>query len=76
MERVEPGGASEPFAAILPSLEEVAAGIALPEDALEAAPQELLVAELRRVPPAPAIIPQEPESRLAKRFVHHHFGEG
>jgi hypothetical protein len=76
MERVEPGGASEPFAAILPSLEEVAAGIALPEDALEAAPQELLVAELRRVPPAPAIIPQEPESWLAKRFVHHHFGEG
>ena len=74
MERVEPGGAGERFASVLSRLEEVPAGIALAQDALEAAAQKLLVAQLRCVPPVAAMIAQEPQRRLVKGFVHHRVG--
>ena len=71
VECVKPSGARECLAAILADLEEGSAGIALPQDALEAAPQELLVTELRGVSPVTAIISQQPQRRLEKRFIHH-----
>ena len=58
MERVEPSGAGQRFAPILTGLEEVPAGIALAEHALETTPQELFVTELRGVPPVAAVVAQ------------------
>ena len=64
MERVEPRGAGQRLAAILPVLDEVAAGIEVAQDALETAPQKLFVTEFRGVPPVTAVVAKEPESRL------------
>ena len=76
MQGVKPGAPRQRLAAILANLQEVAAGIALPQDPLEPATQELLVAELRRVPPLPAIFVQEPQRRLEKGVIDQQIAEG
>ena len=66
MERIEPGGAGERFAGVLPTLEEVASGVAVAEDPQEAPAQELCIAEFQGVPPASAVVSQQPEGWLEK----------
>jgi len=76
VEGIEPGGPGQRFAAVLTGLQEVAARIAVPEDALHAAAQKLFVRELRGVPPAAAVVVQDPQGRLDERLGHRHAGEG
>ena len=70
MQRIEPGRTGQRFAPILAGLEEVAAGIAAAEDAEQTSAHERFVAEFRRVPPMAAVMAQQPEGWLEKRFVH------
>lgn len=76
MERVEPRRAGECLAAVLALLQKVTTGIAVAQDALETATQELLVTELRGVAAVPTVIPQQPEGRLEKRLAHGPLVEG